>query len=126
MLLNNKEQGFLQGVLSALMNKSKTWGVIGGQDIPPIKNMTIGFAAGSKYINPDIKVLDAFTGDFDDASKVKEQALSMIGQGADIVCVSVNNAGRDAFDAAKEKGLYAIASIYVDFNEYKDFVLALG
>ena len=88
--------------------------------------MTIGFAAGAKYSNPDIKVSDAFTGDFDDASKVKEQALSMIGQGADVICVSANNAGRVAFDAAKEKGLYAIASIYVDFDEYKDSALALG
>ena len=35
-LLDNREQGFLQGALAALMNESKTLGVIGGQDIPPI------------------------------------------------------------------------------------------
>ena len=123
---NAWEAGFLQGAFAALFYEGETIGTVGGQEILPIKNTLQGFEAGAKYINPDVKVSSAYTGDFDDASKVKEQALTMMGQGADLVMVSANNAGRGAYEAAKDKGKYAIASIAADFDSYTESLIACG
>ena len=124
--MNYYQKGFLQGSFAALMSETNILGSIGGQDIPPIKKTLQGFEGGAKYINPDVKVSSAYTGDFDDASKVKEQALTMMGQGADLVMVSANNAGRGAYEAAKDKGKYAIDSIAADFDSYTDSLIACG
>ena len=122
------EQGFLQGAMAAIVSESNVVAAVGGLDIPAIKYGIDGFGAGAKYINPDIKVLSAVTGSFDDISKVKEQSLTMIEQGADVVMSVANIAGRGAYDAAQDRSIYAIGSIggTADFDNYPDTLIASG
>jgi basic membrane protein A and related proteins len=84
----NLQAGFLQGALAALMTKTNTVGGIGGTEIPTIlKDSLGGFVLGAKYVNPNIKILEAVIGTTDDANKAKEQALVFISQGADVLMV---------------------------------------
>ena len=94
---NYYQSGFLQGVFATNMSEAG----VGGQEIPPIKNDILGYDAGAKYAKADVQVLTAMTGSFDDANKLKEQSLSLMNQGADIVMVDADHGG---YDAAKEKG----------------------
>ncbi len=120
----NLQAGFLQGSLAALMTKTNVVGCIGGKEIPTIVKSLVGFDLGAKYVNPNIKVLSAVTGDADDANKSKEQALTFISQGADVLMANANAAGRGVYVAAEEKGVYAIASISGEFNVYTKGLIA--
>lgn len=108
--IDNEMQGFIMGAIAALMSKSKVVGAIGGEQIPPIVGTVQGFEKGAKYIDPQIKVLTAYTGNFNDVNKAKEMALAMIAQGADIIMANANQAGLGSIQACKEKGILAIGS----------------
>ena len=126
--INNsyKEEGFLQGVLAALMTKTNVVAAVGGTEIPPIVNTLDGFIAGAKYINPNIKALKALTGTFDDVNKVKEQSKAFIAQGADVLEADANQAGRGVYLAAEEAGIWAIASIAAEYDTYNKSLIACG
>ncbi|AMP21133.1 hypothetical protein AZF37_08155 [endosymbiont 'TC1' of Trimyema compressum] len=121
---NSYQSGFLQGIFAANMSDVGVVAGVGGQEIPPIKNDILGYDAGAKYAKADVQVLTAMTGSFDDANKLKEQSLSLINQGADIVMVDADHAGRGGYEAAKEKGHYAIGSIAPEYDAYKDSLIA--
>ena len=119
---NYLQAGFMQGVFAALMTKTNIVAGIGAMEIPPIKNDLLGFVAGAKYINPNIKASFSFTNSWDDANKAKEVALTYISQGADIIIEDANAGGKGVFIAAEEKGVYAVASIGPDFSSYKNLI----
>jgi basic membrane protein A and related proteins len=124
--LNNNylQAGFLKGALAAYMTKTNVVGGIGGADIPPIQNDMKGYVAGAKYVNPDIKVVTAITGDGTDANKAKEQALTFVGQGADILMANANAASRGVHLAAEEKGIYSLASIAAEYDTFNKGLIA--
>jgi basic membrane protein A len=124
--LNNNylQAGFLKGALAALMTKTDVVGGIGGADIPPIQNDMKGYVAGAKYINPNIKVVTAITGDGTDANKAKEQALTFVGQGADILMANANAASRGVHLAAEEKGIFSLASIAAEYDTFNKGLIA--
>ena len=103
-VIQDAEQGFLMGALSALLTQSKTVGFIGGLEIQPIKNGGQGFAQGVAYVDPSIKVLAQNTGSFDDVNAAKELAKSFIGQGADVLSPMANQASLGVMEAAQESG----------------------
>ena len=107
----NIEQGFLSGAFAALMTETGVIGSVGGMEIPSIVAFNEGFEAGAKYVNPEVTALTTYTGDFDDANKVKEMALAMIDNGADIVTHDANQAGLGVFEAAKEGGVLALGCV---------------
>ncbi len=123
---NYLQAGFLQGAFAALMTESNIVANVGGLNIPPIVNNAQGFEAGAKYINPNIQVLSTITGSGDDVNKAKEQALTFISQGADIVMANANAAGRGVYVAAAEKGVWAIASIAAEFDTYDKSLIAVS
>ena len=124
---NNYNQcGFLQGAFAALMTESGKVAAVGGMEIPPIQKAVDGYVAGAEYIKAGTGMQTAFTGNFEDASKVKEQALTFISQGADYVMVNADHAGRGGYEAAREKGVWAIASIAAEYEEYDDVLIACG
>ncbi len=108
-----EEQGtFLAGYVAALVSKSHTIGFVGGEEIPLIKKFQAGYMAGAKAagLDPDTQVKVAYTGDWNDQSKGKSQALQEFGAGADVVFQAAGKAGLGVIQAAREKGtgFYAI------------------
>lgn len=120
----NTEAGFFGGVLAGLITKTGTIGYIGGMEIPPITNALKGFIAGAKMVNPQVKVLSAFTGSFEDVAKAKETALSFIQQGADVVMGNADQGGLGVIQAAKEKGVMAIGYDHDQSSVAPDTVVA--
>jgi basic membrane lipoprotein Med (substrate-binding protein (PBP1-ABC) superfamily) len=55
-------------------------------------------------MNPDVEVLIAYIGSWDDASAGKEQALAQIARGADVIFQNADAAGLGVFQAARESG----------------------
>lgn len=111
------ECGYLAGALAAEMtsadmsrsNDKKVVGFVGGEDIPVIQNFLVGYEKGIKDTDPEVKLLTAFAGDFNDPVKGKQLTANMIDNGADVVWAVAGATGLGVFEAALEKGIYAIA-----------------
>jgi basic membrane protein A and related proteins len=108
MVFPTEEAGYLAGVVAALTTKTNTVSTVGGIKIPPVDNWIAGFQAAVKKTKPNVKLLNAYSNDFNDAAKCKEIALDQISQGSDVVFQVAGDCGLGALDAACEKNVTAI------------------
>ena len=104
----SEEAGYLAGVVAALTTKTNTVSTVGGIKIPPVDNWIAGYQAAVKATKPSVKLLNAYSNDFNDAAKCKEIALDQIAQGSDVVFQVAGDCGLGAIDAACEKNVTAI------------------
>jgi basic membrane protein A len=105
------DASYLAGMLAAAMSTSGMLGVIGGTELPPVKESFVAFERGARSVKPGIRVLTAFIGNWDDVSAGKEQALAQIARGADVIFQNADAAGLGVFQAARDRrGIYVIGS----------------
>jgi len=105
------DASYLAGMLAASMSRSGTLGVVGGTELPPVKESFASFESGARSVNPKTRVLTAFVGNWDDVSAGKEQALAQIAAGADVIFQNADAAGLGVFQAARERrGVFVIGS----------------
>ncbi|MEP6910333.1 MAG: BMP family ABC transporter substrate-binding protein [Actinomycetota bacterium] len=104
----SQESGYIAGIVAALMTKSGTVSSVGGEKIPPVDNWIAGYQAAVKATKPSVKVLNAYSQDFQDLAKCKEIALDQISHGSDVVFQVAGKCGLGAIDGACEKGKMAI------------------
>lgn len=102
------EGAFLAGALAAMTSKTGKIGMVGGMDIPVIRNFQVGYEAGAKEVNKDIIVETIYAGDFEDPAKGKESALALYGKDVDIIFQVAGKTGEGVFEAAKDQGKMAI------------------
>jgi len=108
---NFSDASYLAGILAASVSKSGVLGVIGGTDLPPVKESFTAFEAGARSVNPKARVLTAYIGNWEDVSAGKEQAIAQLGRGADVIFQNADAAGLGVFQAARERpGVYVIGS----------------
>ncbi|MCU4413134.1 BMP family protein [Acinetobacter sp. WU_MDCI_Axc73] len=103
---------FAAGAAAAMMSKSGVVSYVGGMEIPAIVNAGNEYANGAKYINPKIKVITNYTGDFENVTKAQEATLAAISQGADIHAYIMNLGTKGIEQAAKEKGTHIIGGYF--------------
>lgn len=96
------DASYLAGMIAANMSRSKVLGVIGGTELPPVKESFAAFTAGAKAVTPGVRVLVSYIGNWDDVSAGKEQALAQIDRGADVIFQNADAAGLGVFQAARE------------------------
>ncbi|HJC47590.1 MAG TPA: BMP family ABC transporter substrate-binding protein [Candidatus Lachnoclostridium pullistercoris] len=126
------EQTFLAGVIAGMgtlsdMDKANSDNVIGvilGMDQPNLREGAAGFAAGARYVNPDVEVLEGVVGAFNDPGKGKEMALSMYNRGADFIQCIAGASGLGVFGGAKEADRYAFGVGTNQNSEDPDHVVA--
>lgn len=104
------EIAFVAGALAAMLSTNGAVSYVGGLEIPSIVNAGTEFGNGARYINPDIKYFESYTGDFDDVVKSKEATLAAIAQGADVHYHILNLGLRGMEQAATENGTHIIGS----------------
>jgi basic membrane protein A len=104
---------YVAGAAAAMVSKTGAVSYVGGMEIPSIVNAGKEFGNGARAINPKIKYVENYTGDFDNVSKAKEATLAAIAQGADVHYHILNLGLRGMEQAAKEKGTHIIGS-YTD------------
>jgi basic membrane protein A and related proteins len=118
LMFEEHEGAFLVGAIAALTSKTGKIGFVGGMDIPLIRRFEMGYEAGAKHVNPQIKVMDNYVGVTSEAwnnpPKGKELAMSQYEAGADIIFAAAGASGLGVFDAAEEQKKYAIG---VDANQ---------
>jgi basic membrane lipoprotein Med (substrate-binding protein (PBP1-ABC) superfamily) len=106
-----EEGAYLAGILAGMVTKTNVIATIGGTELPPVRRGFAGFEAGARSVNPGVRVLSAYVGNWDDAGAAKEQALAQINQGADVIFQNADAAGLGVFQAAKDsKGVWVIGS----------------
>ena len=97
------EQGsYLAGMVAAGMSSSGVVGMVGGVEIPPVQGTFRAFEAGAEAVDPDVQVLEAFIGNWDDVAAAKEAALAQLRRGADVLIHNVDAASFGVFQAVRE------------------------
>lgn len=121
------ENAFITGVIAALASKTGTIGWIGAVEVPTTSEVLDGYAAGAKYANPDINVLSAYVGSYNDTAKAKELALTMYEQGADVIQSNANQGTAGIIEATYEQGtdsgLMLIGNTSDQYEDAPEFML---
>ena len=120
---HNEGLAYAVGYVSGKMSKTGAGGFVGAQQIAFSKEMLAGFNNGFKAARPDGKVYHAWTNDWDDISKGKEAAFSMISKGADVIFPTMDNACVGSLQAAKEKNVMAIGLYYDAIKDWPNTVI---
>lgn len=111
---------FLVGALAALVTTNpkefprakgtNKIGLVGGMDIPVIRDFAVGYEQGAKAVDPSIKVDVRFIGDFESAQGAFDLATAMYNDGSDVVYQVAGAAGLGVLKAGEESGRYAIGT----------------
>lgn len=97
-----EEGSYLAGMVAAGMSRTGVLGMVGGVAIPPVEGTFMAFEAGARAIDPDVRVLESFTGSWDDVAAAKEATVAQLGRGADVVIHNVDAASFGVFQAVRE------------------------
>ena len=81
---------------------------MGGSEHPIITDFLVGYIAGAKSVDEDIKVYVSYIGSWDDTAKGKETAIAQYNQGVDIIFPAAEQAGLGCVEAAAEMNKYII------------------
>ena len=102
--------GYLAGYAAAKISKSGTLGTILGMEFPTVTDFKTGFDQGAKAANPNVNILNAVAGAFNDPAKGKEIALAQINQGADVIFPIAGGTGIGSLQAVKDSASSPSAS----------------
>ncbi|ODT48431.1 MAG: BMP family ABC transporter substrate-binding protein [Devosia sp. 63-57] len=117
-LFDEHTGSYLVGVLAAEKSATGTVGFVGGMDVPLIHKFYCGYAQGAKAVNPDIKLIESYTGTtpaaWNDPVTAGELAKAAMDQGADVVFAAAGGSGLGVLQAMADAGKYSIG---VDSNQ---------
>jgi basic membrane protein A len=109
---------FLVGALAAMKSETGTVGFVGGMDVPLIHRFYCGYAEGAKQVNPDIQLIENYTGTtpaaWNDPVTAGELAKAQMDTGADVVYAAAGGSGLGVLQAMADAGKYSIG---VDSNQ---------
>ena len=137
LLFNTDEAAFLAGYLAAGTTTTGTVGTFGGINIPSVTIFMDGFLNGINHHNTekgtDVRLLGwdgsdgLFTGDFEDQDKGRQQAQSLLDEGADIILPVAGPVGLGAAAAVQDAGTAKVIWVDTDgcesASEYCDLFL---
>jgi basic membrane protein A len=111
MVFGFAEPSYLAGMIAGAMTRTNRLGVIGGTELPPVRESFAAFQQGVHSVNPAAKVVTAYIGNWDDISAGKEQALAQLASGVDVIFQNADAAGRGIFQAVREaNGAYVFGT----------------
>jgi len=106
LLFRANEGSFLTGVLAGMLTKTGKVGFVGGMNIDLINDFYVGYKAGAEWANSTVTVLNPqYVGGWADPTTAKEQALTMIAQGADGIFAAAGKSGLGALLACNESNV---------------------
>ncbi|MDI6695174.1 MAG: BMP family protein [Anaerolineales bacterium] len=98
-----EQGGYVNGVMAAMLTKSKLIGVTGPIEVGDAKTYIDGFVQGVAAVDPSITVSKTWTGSFSDVALMTEAAKTHIAAGADVLTGSSQSVV-GSIGAAKEAG----------------------
>lgn len=123
---NLNDATFLAGACAALVtasgmelaNEQQLIGFIGGMDFYPITNLyLLGYIEGAKYINEDIKIMIAFSNDFNNKSLGERDAVNQYSNGVDVIFQAAGQTGYGVINGAQAADRYVIG---VDIDQAQE------
>ena len=109
---------FLVGALAALKSETGTVGFVGGMDVPLIHKFYCGYAQGAKSVNPDITLIENYTGTtpaaWNDPVTAGELATAASDAGADVIFAAAGGSGLGVLQTMADNGKFSIG---VDSNQ---------
>ena len=81
----SQQGGYVNGVMAAMLTKSKVIGVVGPIETGDAKLYVDGFVAGVKATDPEVDVRVTYIGSFSDVALAAEAAATHIAAGADVL-----------------------------------------
>lgn len=119
-----EEGGHLMGLIAGTMTESNIIGQVGGADVAEIHRGHAAFMLAAQSVNPDVRVLTTFVGDFNDLAGAKEAALSQIDAGADILWTTGDGIGLAVINACTDRGLSCMGNVANVIQAAPETVLA--
>lgn len=113
------EPAYICGMIAGNMTKSNVIGVVGGVADPEVNRLINAFKDGAKAVNPNVKVLITFMGEWFNPPKANEAALAEINAGADVL-YSEREGG---IAAAEQMHIPVFGSLQDQWNLAPDVVL---
>lgn len=105
-LFKEQEGGFLGGVAAAMYSTTKSLGIVGGMEIPPVIRYEVGFTAGARTVlGNDFQPAVNYVGSFGDPSAGQAAASAQYDGGADIIFPIAGLTNNGIFEAARTRGL---------------------
>ncbi|MEI6389393.1 MAG: BMP family ABC transporter substrate-binding protein, partial [Spirochaetota bacterium] len=98
-----EQGGYINGVIAAMLTKSKKVGVTGPIEVGDAKTYIDGFVQGVQSVSKDIAVAKTWTGSFSDVALMTTAAKTHIASGADILTGSSQSVV-GSIGAAKDNG----------------------
>jgi len=109
---------FLVGAIAALKSETGTVGFVGGMDVPIIHKFYCGYAQGAKAANPEVNLIENYTGTtpaaWNDPVTAGELTRAQFDAGADVVFAAAGGSGLGVLQAAADAGKFSIG---VDSNQ---------
>jgi basic membrane lipoprotein Med (substrate-binding protein (PBP1-ABC) superfamily) len=102
MVFGFAEPSYLAGMLAGSMTRTNRIGLIGGTELPPVRESFLSFAQGVHAVNPSARVVTSYIGNWDDVSAGKEQALAQLASGIDVIFQNADAAGLGVIQAVRE------------------------
>lgn len=102
MVFGFDEPSYLAGMVAGTMTRSNRIGLIGGTELPPVRESFQAFSAGVRSVNPAARIVTAYIGNWDDVSAGKEQALAQLASGVDVIFQNADAAGLGVIQAVRE------------------------
>lgn len=109
------EARYLAGVLAGKMSKSHVAGYVAAFPIPEVLQGINAFTRGMRSVDPKAEVKVIWVNSWFDPGKERDAAITLMGQGADIVTHHTDSTA--VVQAAEEKGKYAVA-YHSDMKKY--------
>jgi basic membrane protein A len=118
------ENGYLAGMLGALMSTTGKIGLVGGfADAPSQVAFHEAFKIGARAADPEVEILETWTGTWYDVALGYEAATAQMDAGVDYIGLSLSGPGFGVIQAAQERNakgvephVYVIGA-FVDMNE---------
>jgi len=108
--LSYGHQGYLAGVLAAKMSKTGKIGVLSAEPLTAMVKGMEQYRAGAESVNPNIEVMEVYTGDWEDVALAQEASLALIADGADVLLHILDAADKGMFNAGEDEGVWTIGT----------------
>ncbi len=119
-----EEGGYLMGLIAGKMTQTNIVGQIGGADVAEIHRGHAAFMIAAQSVNPEVRVLTTFVGDFNDLAGAKEAALSQIDANADMLWTTGDGIGLAVINACTDRGLSCMGNVANVIEAAPETVLA--
>jgi simple sugar transport system substrate-binding protein len=96
------QAAYLGGMLAGGITESDVIGGSAGQDVPLCHAELEAFEAGAKRVNKQVRMIDSYIGDWNDAAKGKQATEAQIDQSADVVIACGGGPATGMAQAIKE------------------------